>query len=93
MDKNFVVHERSAFTPFAVKVAPKPFHFENAHFGAFSSVKSNGSMRIEDAQRCKDDFKHERSQKKNAFAFIKRMFQPTTCNDASSQPDRTISLK
>ena len=65
MDKNFVVHERSAFTPFAVKVAPhKPV----------------------------DDFKNERSQKKNAFAFIKRMFQ-TTYNDASSQPDKTISLK
>ena len=30
-----------------------PFHFENAHSGAFSSVKSNGSMRIFDAQRCK----------------------------------------
>ena len=65
MDKNFVVHERSAFTPFHVKVAPTPV----------------------------DEFKNGRSQKKNAFAFIKRMFQPTTCNDASSQPDRTISLK
>jgi hypothetical protein len=69
MDKNFVVHERSAFTPFHVKVAP---------------ITSK-------------DFKNERSQKKNAFAFIKRMFQPPkinlTCNDASSRPDTTISLK
>ena len=30
-----------------------PFLFENAHSGAFSSAKSNGSMRIFDAQRCK----------------------------------------
>jgi hypothetical protein len=30
-----------------------PFLFENAHSGAFSSAKSNGSMRIENAQRCK----------------------------------------
>jgi len=29
-----------------------PFLFENAHSGAFSSAKSNGSMRIENAQRC-----------------------------------------
>ncbi len=63
MDNKFVVHERSAFTPVNVKVAPK------------------------------DEFQIGRSQKKNAFAFIKRMFQTTTCNDASSQPDRTISLK
>ena len=30
-----------------------PFLFENAHSGAFSSAKSNDSMRIFDAQRCK----------------------------------------
>ena len=30
-----------------------PFLFENAHSGAFSSAKSNGSMRIFDAQRCR----------------------------------------
>ena len=30
-----------------------PFLLINAHSGAFSSEKSNGSMRIEDAQRCK----------------------------------------
>jgi len=30
-----------------------PFRFENAHSRAFSSAKSNGSMRIFDAQRCK----------------------------------------
>jgi hypothetical protein len=29
-----------------------PFLFENAHSGAFSSAKSNGSMRIFNAQRC-----------------------------------------
>ena len=29
-----------------------PFIFENAHSGAFSSAKSNGSMRIFNAQRC-----------------------------------------
>ena len=29
-----------------------PFHFENAHSGAFSSAKSNGSMRNFNAQRC-----------------------------------------
>jgi hypothetical protein len=33
-----------------------PFLFENAHSGAFSSAKSNGSMRIFDAQRCKGGF-------------------------------------
>ena len=33
-----------------------PFHFENAHSGAFLSVKSNGSMRIFDAQRCKNGY-------------------------------------
>jgi hypothetical protein len=33
----------------------KPFLFENAHSGAFSSEKSNGSMRIFDAQRCKTE--------------------------------------
>ena len=31
-----------------------PFLFENAHSGAFSSAKSKGSMRIFDAQRCKN---------------------------------------
>jgi len=30
-----------------------PFLFENAHSGAFSSVKSNVAMRISNAQRCK----------------------------------------
>ena len=31
----------------------KPFLFENTHSGAFSSAKSNCSMRIFNAQRCK----------------------------------------
>ena len=34
-----------------------PFLFENAHSGAFSSAKSNGSMRIFNAQRCKKENK------------------------------------
>ena len=34
-----------------------PFLFENAHSGAFSSAKSNGSMRILNAQRCKKGFR------------------------------------
>ena len=30
-----------------------PFLFENAHFGKFSSTKSNGAIRMLNAQRCK----------------------------------------
>jgi hypothetical protein len=40
-----------------------PFLFENAHSGAFSSAKSNGSMRIFDAQRCKKNI--TKKKKKN----------------------------
>jgi hypothetical protein len=56
MDKNFVVHERSAFTPFAVKVAPV------VTLAPSAPIKSV------------DDFKNNRSQKKNAYAFIKKLF-------------------
>jgi hypothetical protein len=39
----------------------KSFHFETAlpSGGAISSAKSNGSMRIENAQRCKTDIPHD----------------------------------
>jgi hypothetical protein len=43
----------STFSGWASQITP--FLFENAHSGAFSSAKSNGSMRIFDAQRCKSN--------------------------------------
>jgi hypothetical protein len=41
-----------------------PFLFENAHSGAFSSAKSNGSMHIEHAQRCKKPVEYTYKMKK-----------------------------
>jgi hypothetical protein len=40
-----------------------PFLFENAHSGAFSSAKSNGSMRIFNAQRCKKNTSKQKDGK------------------------------
>ena len=58
---NFVIRPHNMDIFLLRNLPPTPFHFENAHSGAFSrnaclvSAKSNGSMRIFDAQRCKEN--------------------------------------
>ena len=69
-----------------------PFLFENAHSGAFSSAKSNGAMRISNAQRCKTQIKATNEaptiQFKTQIKQTNQVFEIKASNEAP-----TISFK
>jgi hypothetical protein len=69
-----------------------PFLFENAHSGAFSSAKSNGVMRISNAQRCKTQIKATNEvptiQFKTQIKQTNQVFEIKASNEAP-----TISFK